>query len=195
VALTRVAGATLLSYGTFFGGVIAVTAVALPLAWVGAAGGATGVLEWAPSYIGLLVVAGLLYLVVLRLNPAFLRERSLLAPLFAAGPLGHMRLLAWRLPYVVVLVAQLWGAYAFFGVSLPVGAALVLMPMVLLVSALPITPQGLGARELVAIQLLAPWSDGDAAIVAAGTAWSLASMVAQAISGLAFAPAAAKYLR
>ena len=187
--VVSVAGATLLSYATFFGGVIAVTAVSLPFSHESA--------PWITGYVLPLLVAGVVYLAVLRLRPGLLAARAFLKPLFDAGPLRHVTLLLWRLPYVVGLVAGLWGAYAFFDVTLPFGPTCVLMPIILLVSALPITPQGLGARELVAIELLAPWApedDGQAAIVAAGAAWTVASMIGQVVVGLAFTPAGTRAL-
>ena len=74
------------------------------------------------------------------------------------------------------------------------------MPIVLLVSALPITPQGIGTRELVALELLVPYAagsaaEGEAAVVAAGTLLALCSIVVQAVLGLGFTPAAAAILK
>ena len=192
VPLARVASATLLSYATFFGVVIAISATSLPLSvW---APQSSVTIDWGPSYLGSLLVAGVAYLLVLRLNPRVLRERSLLTALFSAGISGHLRLCLWRLPYALLLVLQLWLAYAFFDVSPPIVATLVVIPLILLVSALPLTPKGIGTRELVAVSLLAEWAKSEAAIVAAGTAMVAVTMVVQALIGIVCTPFSTSYM-
>jgi hypothetical protein len=189
MSILAVARGTLLSYATTLGATVAIAAASLPLLPLAHAARVT-------QMIAALAGAGVLYLVILALRPHALAERPLLQRLFEVGPWGHVRLLLWRLPHIGGLVLATWVNYAFFGVRIPVVAALGQIPLVLLISSLPITPQGIGTRELLAIQLFAPFapgiSDPRAAVVAAGAAWTVATLVTQTVVGLVFTrPAAA----
>lgn len=189
VPLLRVAGATLLVYTTHLGNLIVAAAIALP------AGDAP---PWAARTV-LLALAGLLaYLVALALRPAPLRRYAASGVLFETRLRDHARLLLWRLPHVLVLSLGMWGSYALFGVRVPAPAAFVVVPLVLLFSALPFTPQGIGTRELVAMNLLAPFApdaaDRAAPVVAAGAAWVVTTAAASVVIGLAFARPAARLL-
>lgn len=189
VPLRRVAGATLLVYTTHLGNLIVAAALALP------AGGAP---PWAARTV-LLALAGLLaYLAALALRPAPLRRYAASSVLFETRPRDHARLLLWRLPHVLVLSLGMWGSYALFGLRVPAPAAFVVVPLLLLFSALPFTPQGIGTRELVAMNLLAPFApdaaDRAAPVVAAGAAWVVTTAAASVVVGLAFARPAARLL-
>ena len=71
--------------------------------------------------------------------------------------------------------------FRMFGIAVPLGDALVLIPPLLVVVALPITPQGFGSREVFAIQLFASYAAGEAAqrnaTIAAATLSLLTVMV------------------
>lgn len=183
MSVLEVARGTLLSYATTLGAMVAIATASLPLAPMAHVATLT-------KTIAILAGAGVLYLAVLAVRPRALADRPLLRRLFEVGPLGHLRLLAWRLPHMVGLVAATWANYAFFGVHIPVVAALGQIPLVLLVSSLPITPQGIGTRDLVAIHLFVPFaaslSDPRAAVVAAGAAWAVATLISQAVVGVLF---------
>jgi hypothetical protein len=194
VPIAVVTGGTLLSYATFLGNLVGLSAVSIPFADPKTA-------SWVPRAILPVVVMGLLYLVVLKIKPEFFVKRKLLAPLFRVGVAGHIKQMIWRLPHVLVLAGGLWIAYGFFKVQIPLVAAMGTIPIVLLVSALPLTPQGMGTRELVAIGLLTPYvaanvtGDRSAPIVAAGTAWVVGCTLAQIIIGLSFTRTASQIFR
>src|SRR5262249_45946484 len=106
------------------------------------------------------------------------------------------RLLLFRLPHVAGLVLATWANYAFFDVRIPAVTAVGAIPLVLLVASLPITPQGVGTRELFAIQVFVPFAartvDPRAAVVAAGAGGTPAPLLPQALVEIASTrPAAA----
>jgi hypothetical protein len=140
VSLVRMAGATLVAYVTWIGCLVACVALALPLTDV------AGRLVFTGVGLG----AGLGYLGLLAVRPAALARTTLLAPLFEAGVEGHLRAMLARLPHLAVLVLGNWGAFAFFDVRIPAGVALVYLPILLVATTLPITPQGFGTRDTAA---------------------------------------------
>jgi uncharacterized membrane protein YbhN (UPF0104 family) len=176
--LWRVAGATLLVYATTFGCVFLVGVAALPFNH--------GRVAWLAPTIATFGVLGLIYLVVVYIRPAFLRRRQATAPLMEAGVRGHLQALVWRLPHVLVLFAGTWAPFAFFGVRVPLADALAFIPVVMLVTALPITPQGVGTRDVVAMELLARYAPGGrqeqlAAVAAATLSFACALTLVQAL--------------
>jgi len=181
--MVDVARGTLVAYATMLGAFALVAAV-----------GMTMPIEhpsWVLRTISLLIGGGVIYLAVLWMRPAFLADRPFTKPLFEVGAGGHLVLLLWRLPHVLVLSCAVWVNYSFFGVIVPLRSAVAIVPLILLVAALPLTPQGVGTREVVAIHLLVPdvggtFSDRAAPIVAAGAAWTLGTVAAQAAVGLFF---------
>ncbi len=189
--LWRVAGATLLVYATTFGCVFLLGAAALPFN--------RGRIPWLlPTIVGV-ALAGVAYLIVVQVGPGFLRRRQATAPLMEVGVLGHLVALAWRIPHVVVLFIGSWAPFEFFGVHVPLTDALALIPVVMLVAALPITPQGVGTRDVIAIELLAGYADGNreqqiAAVAAATLAWACALTIVQALVSPVFMRRAQKLL-
>lgn len=178
VPLARVAGGTLLVYASWtacllvMGGAAVITS-GLPAAW-------------------LLVplAAGVGYLVLLAVRPARLTRVALLGPLFEAGVGGHLTAAAARVPHALVLFAGTWLSLWFFGVSLPPGAALSFIPILMVVATLPITPQGLGTRDVLAATLLLPYAAGAtdperrAAIAASTATWGAVLTGMEALLGL-----------
>jgi hypothetical protein len=189
--LLLVVGGTLIVYATTIGALVALVLPSLPYAG--------GELPWVVRAVVALLLGGCCYLVVLWFKPGLLASRATLEPLFRVGVRGHLTLLAWRFPHALLLFAQLWAAYRFFGIRVPLAASFAYLPLIMLVSALPITPQGAGTRDLVALQLLAPFTpagaDHAAPIVAAGAAYVLFGTLAQAVLSLAFTPWAGRILR
>jgi hypothetical protein len=172
------AGGTLLVYVSWMGllagtGCVAMVAAGQPLLW--------------PA---LIVGAGLAYLAVIALRPAFLARARLLGPLFEAGLGGHLVALAVRLPHLVVLFLGTWLPFWFFGVDIPFASALVYVPILMVGVTLPITPQGLGTRDLLAVTFFERFAAGAthearlAAIAAATTSWVIALTLADALLGL-----------
>lgn len=176
--LWRVAGATLLVYATTFACLLLIGTVALVLnpdkvAWLG-------------TTILAVAAAGAVYAVVVVVGPQFLRRRQALAPLFELGLAGQIVQVAYRLPHIVVLFVGTLVPFWFFGVWVPLDKALVYIPILMLIAALPITPQGVGTRDVVALELLAPFAPGTpaeqtAAVVAATLSFACALTIVQAL--------------
>jgi hypothetical protein len=176
--LWRVAGATLLVYATTFGCVFLLGAAALPFNH--------GRIAWLAPTIAGIAIAGFLYMIVVHLKPAVLKHRQATAPLVEVGVRGHLLALAWRVPHVVVLFLGTWLPFSFFGVHVPFVDALAFIPVVMLVTALPITPQGVGTRDVIAVELLARYAPGNheqqlAAVAAATLSWACAITIVQGI--------------
>jgi hypothetical protein len=178
VPIARMAGATLLSYAGWFGCLLGCVAIALPFAG-----------QPIVYSVGI-VVAGLAYLGLVAARPGWLAERALLAPLFEAGLTGHLVALLARLPHFAWLAFGHWVALAFFGVHVPVLDALVQIPILLVVSTLPITPQGFGTRDAVAGAFFAPIAPGDspearlAQVAACTTSWGVLLTLLSALIGV-----------
>jgi hypothetical protein len=190
VPLARITGGTLLGYATILGGMVGLATITL------LAGSSHA--SWANRAVYVSALTGAAYLATVAVRPSFLQRVPVVGVLFEVGAVGHLRLLLWRVPHLMVLLLEFWLAYRFFEVDLPLTAALVDLPIVLLVSALPITPMGIGTRELAAVSLLAPFALGStdearaARIVAAGGALVAATVLCQTLIGLAFARRSAR---
>lgn len=111
----------------------------------------------------------------------------------SAAPEGlatHAIGLAWRLPHVFVLVAGHWIALRVWGIPMEAEAAVLVIPIVLLVFALPVTPGGLGTGQAAQVLLYAqyvPYSGAAeriAAVLAFGIVYYLFGMLAQALIGI-----------
>jgi hypothetical protein len=173
----RVAGATLLVYATTFGCVYLLGLAALPFNH--------GRVLWLAPTIATIGAAGVGYMVVIAIKPKFLRERQASGVLVDAGVRGHLIALLHRAPHILVLFFGTWIPFSFFGVDVPLTDALAYIPVVMLVTALPITPQGVGTRDVVALQLLAGYAPGTpaeqaAAIAATTLSWAGALTLVQA---------------
>ncbi|WP_437587226.1 lysylphosphatidylglycerol synthase domain-containing protein [Sorangium sp. So ce1000] len=179
VPLARVAGATLVVYASWLGCLLLLGAVAVPANGGPLAGSA------------LFLAAGALYLAILAIRPARLARTKLLAPLFEAGVRGHLVALAARVPHLLILFAGTWLPFWFFGVRIPLGAALTYIPILMVAVTLPITPQGFGTRDVLAAALFEGFATGAtrdarlAAIAATTTTWAVALTLVEAALGLA----------
>lgn len=178
VPLARMAGGTLLVYVSWMGllagtGCLAMVVAGLPTLW--------------PL---LVVAAGLAYLAVIAVRPASLAQTKLLAPLFEAGLAGHLIAMAVRVPHLVVLFLGTWLPFLFFGVDIPFRSALVYVPILMVGVTLPITPNGVGTRDVIAARFFEEFTAGAtheerlAAIAAATTSWVIAFTLAEALFGL-----------
>lgn len=185
--LWRVAGATLVVYATVLGMVVAFSTLGLVLA--------PGRFSWLPYVIGALLIAAALYMLVLKSFPEFLRKRQVTAALADLGVAGHLSAFLWRIPHVCVLFVGSWIPFQFFGVSIPIEDAFTVVPPLMIIVALPLTPQGVGTRDAFAATVFAVYvseSAGDAAAVlaAATLSWAvLLSLVQIPISMLLLRPA------
>lgn len=179
VPLARMAGGTLLVYVSWMGllagtGCIAMLSVGQPIL--------------IPAVI---FGAGLIYLAVIALRPAFFARIKLLAPLFEAGLVGHLVALVVRVPHLLVLFLGTWIPFRFFGVDIPFRAAIAYVPILMVGVTLPITPQGLGTRDLLAVTFFERFATGAtheqrlAAIAAATATWVVSFTIVEGLFGLA----------
>ena len=180
--LWRTAGATLLVYATTFASLFLFGAVSLLFDHNEA--------PWLLPVLAGVFVAGIAYLVVLHIKPPFLAKRQLFAPLFDVGIRGHMAALVLRIPHMAVLFAGSWLPFHFFGVDIPPGAAFAYIPVLMVVSALPITPQGVGTRDWFSLHYFSQYSSGsqadqEAAVAAATLSFAVAISLFQIVLALA----------
>ncbi len=176
--LWRVAGATLIVYITTFGCLVGLGLLALPFN--------ADRLQWMAPLLAACVAAGVAYLVVLRLKPRWLTERQLLQPLFELGIAGHFRVTFERLAHISVFFIGTWLPFRLFGVEIPLSDALALVPPMMFIAALPLTPQGVGTRDALAVYLFSGYAakdgtDGASLVVATTLSWVTALTVVQLI--------------
>jgi hypothetical protein len=113
-----------------------------------------------------------------------------LAPLFEVGVLGHLQAFALRMPHMAVLFIGSWLPFHFFGVDIPPGAAFAYVPVLMVVAALPITPQGVGTRDWFSKHFFASYAHGstiaeqEAAVIAATLTWVVAISLFQIVFSL-----------
>ncbi len=174
--LWRVAGATLLTYATTLGCLLMFGVLAVPFN--------TERIPWLAPLLAIVTVIAFLYLGAIAAKPRFLREWQTSAPLLEVGVRGHLLAFVYRIPHMIVLFAGSWLVFWFFGIRIPLGHALATVPLLMLVAALPITPQGMGTRDLLSIQLFSRYAAGTpdaqrAAIVAATLSWACALTLVQ----------------
>lgn len=112
-----------------------------------------------PWVIGLLVLF-IFYLGAVASKPAFLSRIELLQPILRAGVSGHLLALLVRLPHIaLVLLAHLLGMLAF-DLRPPMDVFFAYLPVMLLISALPISPQGLGTAQVAAVFFFSAYAPG-----------------------------------
>jgi hypothetical protein len=166
--IQRVTGATIVIYATTFGALYC-------LALIGAILIGDRVWGLLPVVLGIGGL-GIGYLLVLLVQPAFLQGVRIVAPLLETGAKGQLVLLIQRIPHVAALFIGTWVPFEFFGVQIPFASALALIPVMMFVLTLPLTPLGFGTRDGVALLLLTPFYEGApdearAAIVASTVSW------------------------
>ncbi len=178
VPLARVAGGTLIVYASW-----AACLLGVGMAAVLASGAPAG-------WLALPLATGIGYLGVLAARPRRLVEVEVLRPLFEAGVKGHLAAAVARIPHAIVLFLGTWLPMKLFGVDVPLGAALIYVPIVMVAVTLPITPQGFGTRELLATTLFAGYAAGadaaerEAAVAAATLSWGVVVTGLEAVLGV-----------
>lgn len=166
--VARVTGATLLNYATIFASLGILGALAYPFGQKS--------IPWLGQTLVALGLGALGYAIVVVAKPKFLLKIPGFDTLFDAGVRGHLMALLWRFPHVVILFLGMWLPFGFFNVRIPMGDALAYIPILMLVGALPITPQGVGTRDVIALSLLssyAPSSNQSGSITAATFCWAV----------------------
>ncbi|HMI84810.1 MAG TPA: lysylphosphatidylglycerol synthase domain-containing protein [Polyangiaceae bacterium] len=176
--LWRVAGATLLTYATTLGCLLLFGVLAVPFN--------SERIPWLVPLLAASTALAFLYLGAIAAKPRFMQAWQATAPLVEVGVKGHLIAFVYRIPHMVVLFAGSWLVFWFFGIRIPLGHALATVPLLMLVAALPITPQGMGTRDLLSVELFSRYAAGtpqaqSAAIVAATLSWACALTVVQLI--------------
>jgi uncharacterized membrane protein YbhN (UPF0104 family) len=193
VPVARSAGAVL--FLLIANGIVLVLLGAVGLAVELARGG----LQGAPAGLLLLTIAAALggtvvYGVLIAARPRWLARYGLLAPLFEAGLRGNARAVAARFPHMLLLAVLHWLAFRIWGIAVPAVPGLALNPIVLLLSALPVTPGGLGTTQALQVLFFSPWAPGAtgddraAAVLAFSLVHHAVNLVVQAAIGLACLP-------
>jgi hypothetical protein len=100
----------------------------------------------------------MVYLIIIAAAPKKWREFRGLAPLWQAGVSGHLTAAAGRLPHLCILVLGQWGALRLWGIALPLDQAIILVPLVLVIGALPLTPVGLGTTNAAQVIFFSPYA-------------------------------------
>jgi uncharacterized membrane protein YbhN (UPF0104 family) len=180
VPIARATGAVLLATGAFLLAVVCAVGAGLALEAVPEAR-ELGWLLW------LVAVGFPLYLLIIALRPAFLVRSSLFEPLFAAGISGTLAATVARTFHLAVLIAAHALAYRQFGIEIPIRAALVVLPVIFLVGALPIGVAGLGAPQATAVVLLSRYVAGPDArgtVLAASLGFQTLSTILMAVIGM-----------
>ncbi|HSC88187.1 MAG TPA: lysylphosphatidylglycerol synthase domain-containing protein [Polyangiaceae bacterium] len=176
VGLGRVAGATLLVYATVFGGLFLFGTCAYLLRPNSLEGLGSALLAIGSAAVG--------YGLLLVWRPRWLTRIPVASVLLEAGVLGNLRALAFRLPHVAVLFLGMWLPFSLFGVKIPLADALLYVPLLMLVGALPFTPQGIGTRDALALRILAPLAPTaaeQAAVAATTLSWAVGMTLVQCI--------------
>lgn len=134
--------------------------------------------------------AGLgVYVILLLARPRFLTRWPILDVLLEAGPVGHLKALAVRLPHLITLLLINHSALHAFGVPVPVWETMLAMPVIFFVAVLPISFQGLGPSQGVMIFFFTPFATGDPAtraaqVLAAGLGMQAVVWCVQIVIGL-----------
>lgn len=110
---------------------------------------------------GLWLVAGLVLMAVLVFWRLPLREeklrwrtaRDLFHTFHSAGSGDYVAVLAWRFPLHCATSTYLYFLAPCFGVNIPFASVLTLLPITVVIGAIPVTPSGIGTVQVVSIVL------------------------------------------
>jgi len=108
-----------------------------------------------------LVAALPVYMAILAWKPGWLTRRALLAPLFDLGLWAHAKAIVVRLPHVATMMLAHWVTMRSFGLAVPPWTAALYLPILFAVAVMPISAQGIGTTQWVALRLFAPYAPGD----------------------------------
>ena len=153
-----------------------------------------GVAPDVPHAVKLIVAvafAGLaFYALVVALKPRWLATRPIFDVLLSAGLAGHARALLVRVPHIAALMIYQTAMLHAFGVAVPVGQAIVALPIVFFIAVLPISVQGLGTTQAAMVFFFARYGAGDAehqkaAVLAESLVAQALATIAQVALGLA----------
>ncbi len=115
-----------------------------------------------PYVVAMLSAFGL-YLSVIAAKPRFLYRWSVARPMLDAGLRGHLAAMAVRAPHMLLVFLAHYLTMRAFGIHIPVLAFVSTMPFVSLMSAIPISPQGLGTTQYAAVYFFSSFASGSPA--------------------------------
>lgn len=115
-----------------------------------------------PWVMGLLGAFGV-YLALLAWKPSFLSKVELFQPILRAGIRGHVLAVLVRLPHLALVIFAHYLAMLAFDIRPPADAFFAYLPVMLLISALPIAPQGLGTAQVAAVFFFSSYAPGGVA--------------------------------
>jgi uncharacterized membrane protein YbhN (UPF0104 family) len=188
VPTLRATGVTLYMMGTTFVGLLLITTATWMLGSIENTG------MWWTLVISCAAFG--VYLVIIAVAPSFLARREVFAPLFEAGLRGHGLTILARLPHVAIIVLGHWLAMIAWGIDVPFLYAAATLPVVALVTVLPISPAGLGTTQAALIYFFAQFTDGSTAEAREGAILAFAIVhyvygtLAQLLAGVACMPLA-----
>jgi hypothetical protein len=186
----RATGVTLFLLGTNFATLIVVTTIA----WAVRGPDAASATMWWTLLGGCAAYAA--YLIVIAVAPMVLARRPLLAPLFDARPAGHLLAMLGRLPHVATVVLGMWAAMRVWGIEVPLTVGLTTVPVVVIASALPISPAGLGTTQAALVYFFSGFASGataddrGAAVLAFALVHFVYGVLVATLVGLVCAPLA-----
>lgn len=184
----RATGATLFLIGTNFAALLVLTTLAIAL------GNLSLPSPQLLTTLEILCGAFAVYLALIKLAPEFLARRAVLAPLFDAGLSGHALAIIARIPHVAALVLGQWIALRVWHVPVPFDVGIVMVPIVVIASVLPISPAGLGTTQAALVYLFASYANGatasdrEGAVLAFAIVHFVYGVVASLVVGLASMP-------
>ncbi|HXU80299.1 MAG TPA: lysylphosphatidylglycerol synthase domain-containing protein [Polyangia bacterium] len=134
----------------------------------------------AVAYAGLLV-----YVVLVLAKPRFLTSKPIFDVLLAARLTDYLKAMAARIPHLLSLMILTYTSMRAFHIVVPLGQAVLCLPMVYFVAVLPITPLGLGTTEFMMTTFFAKYAPGGsgAAVVASSMALRAIAIVVQCLLG------------
>jgi hypothetical protein len=149
-----------------------------------------------PSAVGIILAAAwaglVVYFALIGIKPGFLRRLPVLPALFDAGLSGHAHAIVSRLPHVAAIVLLSYFSLHAFDIQIPLWQVMLLAPLVLFVTVLPVSIQGLGPAQALAVALYAGYAPGgtsadrEAVVLASSLVAQTITFLFQAGLGLAF---------
>jgi len=151
-------------------------------------------------YVIALLSAFVVYLLVIVIKPGFLSRWSVAQPLLDAGLRGHAAAIAVRAPHMALVFLAHYITMRAFGIDIPVLVFLSTMPFVSLMSAIPISPQGLGTTQYAAVYFFSAYAPGTVAqqkatVLAYSLTTSVLAILFMLTTGLIFLRSGMKLLR
>ena len=185
VPLVDVTGVVLMMMGT----IIVLLSV---LSVIGVAFGLDGQAQQFSVLLLALGAGSLVYFVIIGIKPRWAIRKPLVKVLFRVGLLGHLKTALVRIPHVVIIVFTHFLALRAFEIDVPVGPGLILIPVILLVTSLPLAPFGFGTGQFTAVSFFSRYAPGatlelqQAKVLAYSLSLSTLALAGQAVIGLCF---------